>query len=361
MMDQIAALHWVQRNIAAFGGDPHKVTIFGESVGGASVCVLIASPLARGLFQRAISESGGGFPAREDLANTLTQSEVERLGARFATALGAPSAAELRALSAEKVLDASFRDQSWFVYSEGDGVFLPPGTADDWYGAQRESHVPLLAGWNADELRVYSVTGKEPFSARQYVEQIRKRFGPHADAVLRLYPTGSDAEAARSAGDLAGDLFSGYPTWKWLEEHARTGVPIYRYSFDRVVPIAPGRIINGVPVTAADVGAVHSAEIPYVFGTLDTLPGVPWTTEDRLLSERMMTLWTNFAKTGDPNAAGLPSWTRYGNSAPRMVLHLDTTVSVAPETRRDRYEFLAADTEEARKERPAPERSEPAR
>ena len=169
--------------------------------------------------------------------------------------------------------------------------------------------MPLLAGWNADEARGGVLLAAERPTATSFVDQTRKRFGPAADALLKVYPAGSDAEALESAAALASDLFIGYSTWKWIEAHRATGsAPVYRYLFSRKIPVAPGEVRNGRPVTAEDVGARHAGEIEYVFGTLDTVKNVTWTPADRTLSDAIGKYWTNFARTGNPNGDGLQAW-----------------------------------------------------
>jgi para-nitrobenzyl esterase len=174
------------------------------------------------------------------------------------------------------------------------------------------------------------------------VDDTRKRFGDRADAILKVYPASTDAEALESAAALASDLFIGYATWKWVETHRQTGnAPVYRYSFDRKIPVPADHKVNGMPATARDVGARHAGEIEYVFGALDlSLPKVPWESSDRKLSDTMTTYWANFARTGNPNGDGLPKWSRYDES--RLVLHLDETVREAAESQRARYEALDA-------------------
>ena len=175
--------------------------------------------------------------------------------------------------------------------------------------------MPLLAGWNADEVRSGVVLAKEKLTAASFTERTRKQFGADADAVLKAYPAGSDAEALESAASLGSDLFIAYATWKWLEMHRQTGgSPVYRYRFDRAIPIAPGTKVNGVTATQKDIGARHAGEIEYVFGALDSVPNVTWEEADRKLSDLMMSYWSNFARSADPNGPGLPKWPGYDTS-----------------------------------------------
>jgi para-nitrobenzyl esterase len=338
IMDQTAALRWVKRNIGAFGGDPGNVTLFGESAGSYSVSILMATPTARGLFQKSIGESGSKVGTRRIPATVVALADAEKGGVQFADAMKAKSIADLRARSSGDVLRSAIGDKLFKTQVAVDGYVLTQ-TVYAIYSEGGQARVPLLAGWNADESRASAVFGSKRPTAQSFAASIRAEYGDLADQVLRLYPSDTDAEAVRSAGDLAGDRFIVASTWNWIEMQLRTGVPVYRYSFDRAVPVAPGTMVNGSPATGADIGATHASEIPYVFGALGSHRNVTFEPGDWKLSETMETYWTNFAKTGSPNGRGVPEWPRYLAKDNYPVMHLDLAVHAAPEEHRPRHAF----------------------
>jgi para-nitrobenzyl esterase len=326
LLDIVSALQWVKSNIGKFGGDPGNVTIFGESAGSFAVSTLMASPMAQGLFQKAIGESGAAFPSAINLGGE-TVAERAAIDAKWVSTLGVKSLAELRALPTDKLLEAAkTKGQTGFA-PDLDGKFLIEPVVDT-YAKGRQAHVPLLAGWNADEGSFIAMRG---MTVAQYQAMGAGLFKDRVAEFLKLYPGDTDAQALRSAIDFGSDSFIAFGTWKWLEAHRKTGgdSPVYRYHFE--LAATPSKYHPGTY-------AFHSDDIEYVFGTLDTRPGWTVRLEDRQLSEAMMSYWTNFAKTGDPNGTGLPTWPKYG--ADDALIHLNSPITSGPDATRARYEFL---------------------
>jgi para-nitrobenzyl esterase len=338
LLDQLAALQWVHENIASFGGDPANVTIFGESAGSFSVSAQMASPLAKGLFQKAIGESGAAF-SRSGL-DFAARSVREEKDAKLVTEkLGVSTLAELRAIPADKLLEAFAPPKSpGFDFGpDVDGYFLPE-PVPAIFASGKQNDVPLLAGWNHDEGSFEIAFAPQKPTAESLKATAQKDFGDKSDQFLKLYPADTDQHALRSAQDYAGDKFIAMSTWEWIETQSKTGKqPIYRYRFD----MAP----TPSNANAPRLGAYHSAEIEYVFGQLDSKTDVTWRPDDRQLSDVMQKYWSNFAKNGNPNGAGLPKWPMYTSTDGWPVMYLSAQPNAHKDDLRDRYLFLSAEWE----------------
>lgn len=350
LLDQNAALKWVHQNITAFGGDPKKITIAGESAGSIGVSQQMASPLSKDLIAGAIGESGAGI---NPTMKPVSLEEAENIGLEFARNAGYPSLAEFRKLSTREVYEIYNESKRFGFPAVIDGYFLPK-TLPEIFESRQQAMVPLLLGWNSAEIPGMAFMQGQPYTEKNYLAKVKAAYPETHDEVLKLYPHSSVQEIERSATDLASDRFIAYSTWKWFDLHRKNSdQDVYRYLYSKLRPplrdktlasgLAGGTVKKNAeaPKMTEPIGAPHACEIEYCMGNLHLVDDYAWTEDDFLVSETMQNYFTNFIKTGNPNGENLANWPSAAvNDTSPSVMILNMESEAKKVTNDARYEFL---------------------
>lgn len=350
MLDQSAALQWVARNIEAFGGDPKKITIAGESAGSIAVSMQMSSPLSRQLVAGAIGESGAGITPT---MAPISLADAEKMGVDFLKKANVKDIKTLRSLSTREIYELFDESKMFGFPIVIDNYFLPK-TLPQIFAAKEQAQVPLLLGWNSAEIPGMAFMQGPNYKEDAYIARVKKEYPNDFEEVLRLYPHSSEKEIELSATALASDRFISYSTWKWFDLHrTNSEQPVYRYLYSKLRPplidqslssgLAGGTVArsSNAPTPPKAVGAPHACEIEYCMGNLHRIKEYAWTADDYKVSETMLNFFANFIKTGNPNGNALPEWpvAKAGDTAPPVMV-IDTESKAIKATQDARYEFL---------------------